>query len=229
MINPDKPPTICVDKRELRSAVAIHLEAMGADVRYKVLTVGDYVCSNHIIVERKQATEESNDFIQSLFGDHKIWTQLFDTKYAGYTRPILIVEGAGAWGAELYEIESIKPGTLLSTLCTIATGYGIPTIYTVNAKETAQALFLMADRAQNREHRPIQLHGSRSGFTPKMEKIYTVSSIANVGRSKTEALLEHFGTVESVFTATEDELRKVPGIGKKIAKKIRSVLGDDYK
>jgi len=43
-----------------------------------------------------------------------------------------------------------------------------------------------------------------------------------------ERLLKHFKTVENVFTAKEEELMKVEGVGKERAKKIREVLTAEY-
>lgn len=41
-------------------------------------------------------------------------------------------------------------------------------------------------------------------------------------------LLERFGSVEKVFTASIEELTGVQGIGEKIAKEIREVIEADY-
>ena len=40
--------------------------------------------------------------------------------------------------------------------------------------------------------------------------------------------MKHFGNVERVFTATEDELMEVEGIGEKKAKEIRRVITAPY-
>ena len=37
-------------------------------------------------------------------------------------------------------------------------------------------------------------------------------------------MLEHFGSVEKVFTANEEELIRLEGIGKKKAMKIREII-----
>ena len=64
----------------------------------------------------------------------------------------------------------------------------------------------------------------------KQRQIYVVSSIGDgVGVVVAEALLEHFGSVQAVFNAPVEELVKVNGVGKKIAEKIRAIIGGDYK
>jgi Fanconi anemia group M protein len=47
-----------------------------------------------------------------------------------------------------------------------------------------------------------------------------VCSLPGVSDGMAKALLEHFGTIENIITATETELCEVNRIGPKIAKKI---------
>ena len=51
-----------------------------------------------------------------------------------------------------------------------------------------------------------------------------LDEIKNLGPKRKKILLKHFGSVENVINAYEDELQEVDGIGKKIAKEIRKVL-----
>jgi len=58
---------------------------------------------------------------------------------------------------------------------------------------------------------------------------YLVSGLPNVDVTLAKRLLERFGAAEEVFTATEEELMKVKGIGEKIAEGIRRVLTLRYR
>ena len=49
-----------------------------------------------------------------------------------------------------------------------------------------------------------------------------------VGPKSAKALLKHFGTVEALAKAQERDIAAVPGIGKKKAKVIRSILAYEY-
>ena len=51
-----------------------------------------------------------------------------------------------------------------------------------------------------------------------------ISSIASIGPIAAGAFLKHFGSVEAVINAPEEQLVKVKGIGKKTAQKIREVI-----
>lgn len=62
-------------------------------------------------------------------------------------------------------------------------------------------------------------------------RIIALSLTRSVGWKLTHRLLDHFGTLEGVFTASETELRSVHGIGQQIAANIRAIdlcrLADD--
>jgi len=62
---------------------------------------------------------------------------------------------------------------------------------------------------------------------PEMQQ-FIVESLPFVGPKLAKELLKHFGTVESVFTASERDLAQVGGIGPKRAKEIRRVLTEPY-
>jgi len=55
-----------------------------------------------------------------------------------------------------------------------------------------------------------------------------VSAISEIGPVLARNLLEHFQTIERIATASEEELMKVPKIGKKIARRIRTLMTTPY-
>lgn len=67
----------------------------------------------------------------------------------------------------------------------------------------------------------------RAGYRPKGRKarqLYVLQGLPNIGKKRAEALLEHFGGVEAVMAASENELAEVDGIGAPIAEKIRNLV-----
>ncbi|MFB6071699.1 MAG: helix-hairpin-helix domain-containing protein, partial [Halobacterium sp.] len=44
-----------------------------------------------------------------------------------------------------------------------------------------------------------------------------------------QSLLDEFGSVEAVMTASADELRDAEGVGEVTAERIREVVGTDYR
>lgn len=224
MIDENKPPIVCVDKRELRSDIAKHLEKMGADVRYKTLDVADYVLSDRVAVERKRA----DDFMASFLGNHKIFGQLYDFSRA-YSRPLLIVEGAGYVGDDLFYSNNVRPEPLHALLNTIAISYRIPTRYTLNSKESAEVMFAIADREQNHVKRPFQLHGKRSHFTQTEWMEYIISAFDGVGRGTGQKLLAKHCSLIKTFNKSLEELQDYKGINKPAMLRFHNLLHAEYK
>jgi len=97
-----------------------------------------------------------------------------------------------------------------------------------NARETAELIFAMARREQEERKRGVVEHTAKTKRTLKDEQEYIVSAISNVGNVIARNLLDYFQTIENIATADEEELAKVPKVGKKIAKRIRRVMTTPY-
>ncbi len=74
-----------------------------------------------------------------------------------------------------------------------------------------------------------QAHGKKTHRTLKEQQEYLVSSVPGVGNAVAKNLLRHFGSVERVFSATEEELKEVELVGPKTAERIRELVGGEYK
>jgi len=74
----------------------------------------------------------------------------------------------------------------------------------------------------------VSVHGEKTAKTRAEQQEYVVSSIADIGPVTARTLLEHFGTVEAVMTAPEDDLLEVDGVGPVTAERIREVVGSEY-
>ena len=66
-------------------------------------------------------------------------------------------------------------------------------------------------------------------MTLKEQQEYIISALPGVGPALAKPLLKRFGSVKSVVTASEEELKEVEKIGEKKAKDIQSVLNEEYK
>ncbi len=67
----------------------------------------------------------------------------------------------------------------------------------------------------------------RSSYRPKGKKarqFCVLQSLPSIGKKRAEALLEHFGGVEAVMSAAENDLIEVDGIGTLIAEKTRNLV-----
>ena len=70
--------------------------------------------------------------------------------------------------------------------------------------------------------------GEKKGMGVHQMQRFIVEGLPGISATMAERLLLHFGTVERIMTASEEELMEVEGIGKKKARAIREVLRKKY-
>ena len=210
-------PKVIVDSRELRSEVVKHLRELGVEIDVKNLEVADYVLSDRVAVERKTVS----DFLDSIVQKDRLFSQIAKLKSA-YQRPLVIIEGGNLYGGGLH------PNAVRGAIASIVVDFGIPVIRTDNPKETAELMLAIARREQEEKGRIVTEHVAKTKRTLKEEQEYIISAISNVGGVIARNLLDHFQTIAKIATADEEELAKVPKVGKKTAKKIRRVMTTPY-
>ena len=203
---------IIVDHRE-SSQFDDYLEEMGAVVKRQVLDIGDFVCSSKLVVERKTRA----DFESSII-DGRLFTQLHQLS-SNYPAVVLIVEGMKKDAPERIRREAI-----LGTYATIMADFGVSLIFTKDMKSTAELLFAIGKHEQIARKHPLRIFAKRKTFTPSQTQRSIIEMLPTVGPKLAQALLNHFGTVDKVINASERELLEVPGLGKKRAKIIRSLI-----
>jgi Fanconi anemia group M protein len=211
---------IVVDQRELDAAIAKDLSKReGVRTRLETLSVGDYVLSDRVAVERKSVA----DFLDTLLGgDRSLFEQIGDLSRA-YARPILILEGDG-----LYEERNVHPDAIRGALASLAVDFDASVLQTADESETGELLRTIAAREQSERDRAVSVHGEKAAKTLAEQQEYVVSAIADIGPVTAQSLLRAFGTVESVMTAREEDLLTVDGVGEVTAGRIREVVGSGY-
>ncbi|WP_277554420.1 DEAD/DEAH box helicase [Halobaculum limi] len=211
---------IVIDQRELDSTIARDLSTReGITTRLETLAVGDYVLSDRVAVERKSVA----DFLDTLVGgDRSMFEQVGDTARA-YARPVVIIEGE-----DLYGERNVHPNAIRGALASLAIDFDASVLRTANESETADMLETIARREQEEHDREVSAHGEKGAKTLAEQQEYVVSSIGDIGPVTARALLDHFGTVEAVMTAREEDLLEVSGVGQVTADRIREVVGSDY-
>ncbi|KUO40733.1 MAG: hypothetical protein APZ16_01060 [Candidatus Hadarchaeum yellowstonense] len=208
---------IIADHREEASGVIEELRGLGVDLEVCQLKVGDFILSDRVGVERKSV----DDFLQSIV-DKRLMPQAQMLRET-FERPVLIIEGKG-----LYNRRAIHPNAISGTLAALAVDVGIPIIPTVDEKETALILVAIARREQISEKREVAVRGEPKKFSLPECQRFIVEGLPGVSAVLAKRLLEHFGTVERVMCASEQELQQVDGIGREKAREIRRVLTAIY-
>jgi ERCC4-related helicase/ERCC4-type nuclease len=217
----DDEVEIVVDQRELDSAIARDLSTReGMATRLETLAVGDYVVSDRVAIERKTVS----DFLDTLTGgDRSLFEQVGDLS-RHYARPVVIIEGDG-----LYEERNVHPDAIRGALASLTVDFGVSVLRTEDEGDTADLLAVLAGREQTTRDRAVSVHGEKSAKTLAEQQEYVVGAIADIGPVTARSLLEHFGSVEAVMTAREEDLLDVDGVGEVTADRIRDVVGSEYR
>ncbi len=191
------------------------LESHGAEVQTSSLSVGDFICSDRTVIERKTR----KDFESSVM-DGRLFDQLARLA-SSYSRVILIVEGKEGAGM-------LKKPSLLGAYSSVLTDYGAAIFFTRSQESTSELIYAVAKHEQLMEKRPLRITGKSKGKTLPRNQIAIVEMLPLVGPKMARTLLENFGTVENLFSTSEEDLLKIEGLGKKKAKAIRKALTIPY-
>ncbi|MDI6642856.1 MAG: ERCC4 domain-containing protein [Candidatus Hodarchaeaceae archaeon] len=213
----EKKLKIIADHREVPSGVVDELIQLGIEVEARQLSVGDFILSDRVVVERKSV----GDFLQSIV-DKRLLSQAKLLRET-FERPVLILEGKG-----LYSRRAIHPNAIRGSLAALVVDLGISILPTRDEKETALILAAIARREQMAENREVAVRGAPKGLTLSEYQRFIVEGLPGVSAVLAKRLLEHFGTVEKVMRASEEELQQVRGIGREKAREIRKVMTAIY-
>ena len=210
-------PLIIADDRESSSKVVECLHNSGVSISLERLLYGDYAIGDRVLVERKTA----RDFVDTLV-ERDLIGQIKRMSDA-VLKPVLIIEGD-----DLYSKRNISPNAIRGALCAISVGLGVSIFYTKTPEETADMLFVIANREEGREGGMKSPHYHKSYRSKREELLYIMSSFPGTGLKNARLLLENFGTIENIIRASEDELKAVEGIGEKTAKRIFETARQPY-
>ncbi len=213
--SPSDKLTIVVDHRE-DEYFDEAFSSLGAHVRRQALEVGDFLCSARLAIERKTRA----DFEQSII-DGRLFSQL-PNLISNYERVVVVVEGSSDEGR-------LKRASLLGAYASIVADYGASLVFTRNMEGTAELVFNFAKHEQLAKKQPLRIYARKKTFTPSQSARAVIEALPMIGPKLAKALLNHFGNIENIVNANERELAEVPGMGKKRAKIIRSLLAYKYK
>ena len=207
---------VYADSREINSRVLRELSKMDVKTIIKPMAVADYQVSEEVAIERKT----TKDFINSLI-DKRLYKQAREL-VREFKKPIMILEGE-----DLYST-FINPNAIRGAIASIAVDFEIPIIPTRSPEDTAAMIKRIAIREQSKEKVEIQIRTEKKPLTLKERQLFIVESLPHIGSVNARKLLKHFKTIKNLVNASEKELKKVEGIGEKIAREIRKVLDSKF-
>ena len=215
-MKPDNAPVhIVVDDREKAGGQVLAALAARDDATVDIarLEAGDYHIERRVIVERKTAA----DFAAWLI-DGRLFHQAAALASAP-ERAVLVLEGSD----QDWRDTRVRREALQGALITIGVFYGVAVLRSDGPEETARLLVYLARQAR----RSAQGGLPRLGYRPKGKRarqLFLLQGLPGVGPERAARLLERFGSVQAIMTASADDLATVDGIGKKTAAKMRRIL-----
>lgn len=218
---------IVVDERERNSGIPELLKKAGAVIDFAQLSVGDYIVSPEMAVERKTV----RDLVSSIY-DGRLFLQCSQL-CKHYPRPLVVIQGNIAELAEIPDdIEEKYVRRLAermplaySALAAVITEFRIPIIHTPSADQTAQLLVALVNRSlQDGKATGPLLRKIKKENPLHVQQLSVLSSVPGVGEKLAARMLQKFQTPRRALNASAAELATIPGFGIARAERVRKIL-----
>lgn len=198
------PIRIIVDDREQRCGMIEMLEATGSvSLSINHLACGDYEVDDHLLFERKTLTD-----LAVSIKDGRLFRQGCRLAQS-HKRGIIILEGTSRNLAS----SNMRREALQGALISLTVFLGIPLLRSRNLQESAQLMLYTARQYRSIASGALPRHGIRPRGKRKTQ-LHILQGIPGLGPERAGMLLDKFGSVEAVLTASMEELLSVKGIGK---------------
>lgn len=176
------------------------LRELGVEIEVRKIAPGDYVLGP-VGIERKTLYDFFNSLVRK-----RLFEQVQRLRDA-YPQPLVILEG------DLAEISTFKhPQSVLGALLALEISERVPVLTTADKDQTALLLSVLWKR-QEKGASEYGLRHKPKTMTLDQRQRFLIEGLPSVGDTLARNLLERFGSVRSVFNASEDELKQVSKIG----------------
>ncbi|MFX0028643.1 MAG: DEAD/DEAH box helicase [Candidatus Hermodarchaeota archaeon] len=208
---------IACDNRETASAVVRNLSLMGVNLRLEQLSVGDYIISERVGIERKS----SQDFTDSI-KDGRLFKELKNLTDT-YDKPILLLE------EDPFDNSNLNENAIYGAITSIILNFGVTIYRTKDANETAMFLYQLAKKEQLDSSSSLKLRFDKAPIDTSRLLEFIIAGIPGVNSLRAKKLLREFKTLQNIFLADIPDLTKIENIGKKIAQEIYKISRYKYK
>lgn len=203
---------LVADYREKGSRFAALLVRLGLEPAYTNLSVGDYVLSNSVAIERK--TPE--DLVASIL-DGRFTDQLRRLSEA-YPKGVLLVTGS----LEEAAARSPNPGLVYSSLAQACLS-SVSLVVSGSEESAAHIVKWLAAEAKNSwtGYEPMIKRKPKDQST-QQQAFNVLTAIPSVGPKRALKLMEAFPSLQAIFEAPEARLAQI--VGPSVARNIKSAL-----
>ncbi|MEB2782369.1 ERCC4 domain-containing protein [Algoriphagus sp. C2-6-M1] len=206
----DREPTTLEEEFRKLGNIIIHRQR---------LAVGDYLFDKDFLIERKTIP----DFCTSI-KDGRLFKQA-GKLIKSQIPACIILEGK----KRDFKNTEFSSQALQGILLSMSLAFKLPVLRTKNTSETAQVMlqsFKQLTRSGLGEQRfyPRPALVKRRKDLLLAQKIHILEGFPGIGADKAERLLIKFSNLRAVFTASDEELLNVPGIGEKTVNYLLEIL-----
>jgi ERCC4-type nuclease len=205
---------------KLDSEVCTRLAAEGIEI----LPIDDdlgkvewYVLSERTAVERRT----SSSFLDGI-SDKTLFASAI---HLGERFEIAILVVEGDYSSTPYR--AFHPQAIRGALSSMLLVYGLSVVATPNADESAALIAMMARQEQGGVPEISLVPKRKAADLADMQR-RVVEMLPGCGLTVARELLRHYGSIERIVRASEEELCEVRGVGPKTASRIRRVLHTEY-
>lgn len=178
--------------------------------------VDRYIISERLVIERRTGST----FLRGIMDKTLFTSAIYLREH--FTIPILIVEGEVN-----YEYTMFDPQAIRGALSSMMLQYGVNVLSTSDVEDTVKLIAMIARQEQIGIPEISLIPKRKAADLADMQR-RVIEMLPSCGRVIARDLLQYFGRVKRVVNATEEELRKVRGIGKKKSAAIYKVLNAEY-
>jgi ERCC4-type nuclease len=178
--------------------------------------VDRYIISKRLAVERRTGSS----FLMGIMDKTLFTSAVYLREH--FQIPVLIVEGEVN-----YEYSAFDPQAVRGALTAMLIEYGLTVLASKSLEETVALLAMMARQEQIGIPEISFVPKRKAADLPDLQR-RVVEMLPGCGRVMARAMLQHFGSVETIVGASREDLREVRGIGAKKADEILRVLHAEY-
>lgn len=209
-----KPIKIIADDREANSHTVLELQNMpGVEIMIQRLPLGDYEIDKSFLFERKTLID-----LTASIKDGRLFKQACQLA-SSPMRNAIILEGTSK---DLVD-SKMRREAIQGALITLTIVLGIPILRSKDPQETARLMLYAAKQFKTIQLRAVRRQVKRPKGKRKIQ-LHFLQGLPGIGPERAQRMLDKFCSVEGVITAGLQELMDIPGIGIRLAKKIRWVV-----
>jgi ERCC4-type nuclease len=193
----DEIVTVLADHREPPELLDM-INRLGARVIVRQLSVGDFIASERVAIERKARP----DFEQSII-DGRLFSQV-EKMNKSCERPVIIIEGSAPF-------DRLDERAILGAMSYLISDCGASVIFSKDMKRTAELVFALARHEQVTRNRYVKEFKEKKQKDSERSKTAMIEAVYGIGPKAAEKLVARFKSVAGLANASKADIQETVG------------------